>query len=183
MTKKQNSGTPVPFPDSYWVIPGKFLAGEYPRTEDRETSLKKIQSLLASGIRHIIDLTEPGEINRSGIPLLEYRPLLETFKLPLHVTRYPIRDKGIAEKSYVKAILDEIDETMGKGTSLYLHCWGGHGRTGLVVGCWLARHGLGQSRQIFEHMRSLRNRMKDGWKDSPETEGQKKMVLDWHIGE
>ena len=25
---------------------------------------------------------------------------------------------------------------------VYVHCWGGIGRTGTVVGCWLVRHGM-----------------------------------------
>ena len=34
-----------------------------------------------------------------------------------------------------------IDEAMSAGKAVYVHCWGGVGRTGTVVGCWLVRHG------------------------------------------
>ncbi|MFZ5949388.1 MAG: fused DSP-PTPase phosphatase/NAD kinase-like protein [Candidatus Rifleibacteriota bacterium] len=30
---------------------------------------------------------------------------------------------------------------MAAGKPVYVHCWGGLGRTGVVVGCWSRRHG------------------------------------------
>ena len=38
-------------------------------------------------------------------------------------------------------LLDAIDTAMRDGKTVYLHCWGGVGRTGNVVGCSLVRHG------------------------------------------
>ena len=42
----------------------------------------------------------------------------------------------------MKRILDDVDEAIAGGGLTYVHCWGGIGRTGTVVGCWLVRHGL-----------------------------------------
>ena len=42
---------------------------------------------------------------------------------------------------YMSSILDAIDAALGNGKTIYLHCLGGVGRTGTVVGCWLVRHG------------------------------------------
>ena len=39
-------------------------------------------------------------------------------------------------------ILDDVDAALADGGAVYVHCWGGIGRTGTVVGCWLVRHGL-----------------------------------------
>lgn len=39
-------------------------------------------------------------------------------------------------------ILDALDTAIADGHTIYLHCWGGIGRTGTVVGCWLVRHGM-----------------------------------------
>lgn len=39
----------------------------------------------------------------------------------------------------MRAILDAIDRAAG--SIVYVHCWGGHGRTGTVAGCYLVRHG------------------------------------------
>ena len=34
------------------------------------------------------------------------------------------------------AILDSLDTAIADEHTIYLHCWGGIGRTGTVVGCW-----------------------------------------------
>jgi hypothetical protein len=36
----------VPFPRSYWVVPGKFLAGYYPGSRDSVTAQAKLKNLL-----------------------------------------------------------------------------------------------------------------------------------------
>ena len=67
---------PVPFPDSYWVLPGKVLAGEYPRTKEEDASRAKLSSLLECGITAMVDLTEENE-RHSGIPLKPYHRWIE----------------------------------------------------------------------------------------------------------
>lgn len=174
--------TGTPFPDSYWVVPGRFLAGEYPRNLDESESLEKIRSLLSFDIKLFLDLTEPGESSFSGAPLLEYDSLLEKAGLPVEHKRFPIPDRGIASVEAIKRILDEIDRNIGEGRPVYLHCWGGHGRTGLVAGCWLARHGEASREEVLDRLRSLRAGMPDGWKNSPETAEQISLVLGWNRG-
>jgi hypothetical protein len=51
-----------PDPDTYWVVPGKLLAGEYPGALDSEEARRRLRRFLAAGVRHFIDLTEAGEI-------------------------------------------------------------------------------------------------------------------------
>ena len=50
-----------PVENCYWVIPGQFLAGEYPGDIDEESSRVKINDLIRSGITAFIDLTEENE--------------------------------------------------------------------------------------------------------------------------
>jgi len=54
----------LPIENCYWVVPGKLLAGEYPRDREEESSRVKINALLSAGIKSFIDLTEEDE----GIP-------------------------------------------------------------------------------------------------------------------
>ena len=55
----------VPFNQSYWVQPGLLLAGCYPGAEDHEQAHRQLKGLVACGIRHIINLMQTAEINRS----------------------------------------------------------------------------------------------------------------------
>ena len=49
---------------------------------------------------------------------------------------------GTPTAGHVMQILDDIDAVRADGGTVYVHCWGGVGRTGTVVGCLLVRHGL-----------------------------------------
>ena len=66
-----------------------FLAGEYPRDMDEESSRVKINALIHSGITVFIDLTDKND------NLLPYAYLLET---ALH-QRFPIRDVSIPDST------------------------------------------------------------------------------------
>ena len=55
--------TPRPIDNCYWVVPGKLLAGEYPRNVDDASSQQKIARLTDAGVSVFIDLTEAGELS------------------------------------------------------------------------------------------------------------------------
>src|SRR5271154_437920 len=130
---------PRPNGNTYWVMPPKFLAGEYPGDKDTDIARKKIKQFLAAGIRHFVDLTEDRE-------LAPYEAILseEALKSSINATyrRFPIRDNSVPRDSdYLAEILLAIDSRIREEGAVYLHCWGGVGRTGLVVACWLQEHG------------------------------------------
>ncbi len=164
--------------DSYWVIPGRLLAGEYPARIERPDATKRLDSLLAEGIDTFFDLTELGELSQY-LPLLEERARLK--QVDVKHRRFPIVDFGLPERSTMLAILDGIDAALANGHNVYLHCWGGLGRTGMAVGCYLVRHGqTGEAalQQISEFWRSQSARRSSAL--SPETPDQVQFVLDWH---
>ena len=77
-------------------------------------------------------------------------------------------------------ILDAIDTSLDAGHTVYVHCWGGVGRTGTIVGCWLMRHGLTGDDALEQ--------IAEWWKDvekaeripfSPETHEQQEYVRRW----
>ena len=51
----------IPFERSYWVIPGKVLAGEIPSSLNNDTRINKLQQLLNLKIDVIINLMESNE--------------------------------------------------------------------------------------------------------------------------
>lgn len=46
----------LPFERSYWIIPGKLMAGEYPAAPDETESYKKLDGLIRVGIKTVINL-------------------------------------------------------------------------------------------------------------------------------
>lgn len=158
-----------PIPDSYWVVPGKLLAGEYPGAKLDADALQRLKSFSASGVTSFVDLTEESE------GLSPYSSLLDGAKW----MRLPIADGGCPTPEQMRAILDSIDGELADDRVVYAHCWGGHGRTGTVVGCWLVRHGL-VPKAALAQIGKLRVGVPDAdWMPSPETSGQVRLVERW----
>ena len=53
---------PTPIANSYWVIPGRLLAGEYPGASSRSETMTRLQRLLTAGVSSFLDLTEDHEM-------------------------------------------------------------------------------------------------------------------------
>jgi hypothetical protein len=166
--------------NAYWVLPGQLLAGEYPRDWDDKTSQRRLDSLLAIGVNFFLDLTEERE---PGVrPYLELaRDLAAGLGRPLGYQRRPIRDFDVPSPAQMVDILDTIDAALTAGNVIYVHCYGGIGRTGTVVGCYLVRHGL-DGPSALTRLAQLRRDTPAGARLSPETEAQRQLVLNWRAG-
>ena len=53
---------PKPIAESYWVIPGRLLAGKYPGGKNLQELERRLGALLDAGFNAFLDLTEPGEM-------------------------------------------------------------------------------------------------------------------------
>ena len=155
------SGMDAPTPESYWVEPGALLAGKYPRTQ-------AIDALLGSGVTLFVDLTQEAELEA-------YAHLVGP---GVRHVRMGIPDMDVASAEKMRRTLDLIDREHARGGTAYVHCRGGAGRTGTVVGCWLVRRGL-TGDAALERIAALRAGSPALWLASPETEYQRRMVRDW----
>ena len=168
-----------PLSNSYWVDLGRFAAGEYPSATDPHKAAALLRALLCAGIDHFIDLTTLRD------PLEPYVEMAKREASRLGVSvgweRHPIVDKSVPRSpERMSGILDAIDAAMSDGKNVYLHCWGGVGRTGTVVGCWLVRHGRTGDEAL--------DQIAEWWKDvekawrmpcSPEMPEQRDYVRSW----
>jgi len=167
-----------PVPRSYWVLPGRLLAGEYPGSTLLHEAYEKTRDLLNLDINVFIDLTLDDHLD-------PYEPILkrEAFRQQktYQYLKLGFRDMSAPSRREMKSILDQIDAQLDAGRNLYIHCWGGIGRTGTVVGCYLARHGItGQA--ALDEIGRLRLAVPGG-RESPETDEQRRMVLGWQAGQ
>lgn len=159
-----------PIKNSYWVTP-QFCAGRYPGNVHRARRIEYVGNLEASGISLFIDLTEEGELET-------YAEVLKDAK---HV-RMPIRDFSVTTTENYRMILDRIDAAIADDQAVYVHCWGGIGRTGTIVGCWLVRHGMAPQAAL-DQIKEWRKDNPNRYKPSPETEEQRQIVLGWRRGQ
>jgi protein tyrosine phosphatase len=174
---------PVPFPRSYWVIPGKLLAGCYPGDKNPKEATAKPTALINSGIRHVISLMEPDETDSSLHRFVPYADLMKSIAARMKVSvtfdKFSIKDLSIPTEHHMTRILNQIDLCIKHGQPVYVHCWGGIGRTGTVVGCYLVRHGLATGKNVLDMIRDLRRETEDSGKGSPEMREQREMVVGW----
>lgn len=166
-----------PIQESYWVEPGRLLAGEYPAHFDAERTRKRIVALLEAGFDTFIDLTKPNETVAYIRLLLDEAKLYE---VDVKHLRFPIGDFGLPTPELMTRILDTIDTELEAGRRIYLHCWGGIGRTGTTVGCYLVRRGKSGEealRQLAEWWKRVPKSIIHPL--SPETREQADFILHW----
>jgi protein-tyrosine phosphatase len=176
-----SSSTP-PTRWSYWVIENRLLAGAFPGAPDPSEHRRKVDSLVTAGIRAVINLMETTETDHQGRYFAAYESIVTELAAPdpAECVRYPIPDVSVPKPKQMSAILNHIDQSMGAGRPVYVHCWGGVGRTGTVVGCWLLRHGLATHDDVLDTLSELRAQdIERGHRMSPETHEQQRFVRDW----
>jgi hypothetical protein len=175
--------TPKPFDRAYWAASGRLLAGCYPGDLDPEAARRKLQSLIDCGVGKIINLTGTTEVGTGGKPFVDYRPLLEELARKagqvIQVERLPIHDMRVPTPDQMKTILDKIDDANDNGQAVYVHCWGGKGRTGMVVGCYLARHGLALGEAALKRLNELTKAATYDFGYVPQTPEQCAFVRNW----
>ena len=166
-----------PISESYWVEPGRLLAGEYPGGYDEEQARKRIDALVKAGFNTFIDLTQPNEMSPYVNILNEQA---QVHHMDVRYQRFPIGDFGLPTREQMISILDTIDTELQAGRKLYLHCRGGIGRTGTTVGCYLVRGGkTGEEalRQLAEWWKSVPKSFYHS--RSPETFEQMSFIRYW----
>jgi hypothetical protein len=157
---------------AWWVEPDRLLAGEYPGSLDSAQARRKVELLVSAGIDSTIDLTTKGE-------LLPYEPTFRAIAAEAgrEVRRFscPIPDMDVIDDDGYDAILAVIRAELDAGRKVYLHCWGGMGRTTTVVGCLLADTGLDYE-SVIERIAALRADTKKAHTPCPQTSSQHDVI-------
>lgn len=166
-----------PILESYWVVPGRLLAGEYPAQFDEEVTRKRLDALIEAGFDLFIDLTKPNETWPYHRTLREEANVYGVEVTPL---AFPIGDFGLPGPEQMNSILDAIDEGLQAGRKIYLHCLGGIGRTGTTVGCYLVRQGKSGADALDQLSAWWKSVPKSRYHPrSPETARQANFILTW----
>ena len=155
-----------PISESNWVILKHLLVGAFPASPNDEETLENLYGILTKGITTFVCLQE--EYNPNVTPQqyknnIGIRPYLKDL---LHITskvelyrqekndpyfepaiakpddieflHFPIKDCKTASDLQVYSFCFELARRLVAGEKLYIHCWGGHGRTGTIVSILLS---------------------------------------------
>ena len=110
---------------------GRLVAGRHPCAGDLDDAPRVVRQLAEQGVTLFVDLTQDGELE----------PYEHHVAPPGRRLSRPIRDLSVPSGEELVETLDAIDAELEAGGAVFVHCWAGCGRTGVVVGCWLVRHG------------------------------------------
>ena len=172
-----------PFSRTWWIDEGRILGGRFPGTPDPDETEAMLASLVDGGFSLIVNLQEPDERGGKGKRFSDYAPLVAKLaaerSLRVETCRLSVPDASVPDVTFMRQILDRIDGALAEGRRVYVHCWGGHGRTATVGGCWMVRHGatpeqafqtIAANRAHDDHLAKMR---------SPETPEQREFIRRW----
>ena len=120
-----------------WLIEGK-LAGSGGLIHHEE-----LVWLREQGIGAIMSLTERS-LRREKMLLHRLDPLGFTYR---HI---PIVDETAPSQAQVDEFVGFVDEMLGQGRAVLVHCRGGYGRTGTMLACYLVSRGWGAEQAMAE---------------------------------
>jgi ribA/ribD-fused uncharacterized protein len=149
-----------------YFIKDKALFGSYPTQED-------IKELEKNGVRHFVNLT------------FDHEKKIVPYKTKYNYINFPIKDRSVPDdwtnfaKFIIKLshILKNIDKDM-----MYIHCKGGHGRSGVVVAsliCFTFNLTPSEALDWTKISHSKRLIMREKWRKlgAPQTLQQKNFVF------
>ncbi|EFN57179.1 hypothetical protein CHLNCDRAFT_143577 [Chlorella variabilis] len=147
-----------PTPWSNWIIKGRLLAGAYPASLDDAETQRILTTLLELGVNTFVclqaefSLHTPDAAWRSGQGLRPYIKDAQQILIRARETRsqrimqdkldflhLPIIDGNVTSDVALSRLADDCCIRILRGERMYIHCWGGHGRTGTLVAVMLGR--------------------------------------------
>lgn len=142
-----------PLNQSFYTGIEHVYAGEYPGDKDEEKARAKIQQMILFGVRHFVDLTG----------FWELRPYVHLLPTGTTHTRFPIQDCGVPNSvDDVYRLLNKIKDLLKQDDGIvFIHCWGGVGRTGTIVACYIAEE---MENPTFE---TVMKRLRDSFLEMP----------------
>jgi ADP-ribosylglycohydrolase len=146
---------------------GRVLGGEFPGDrDDPDATRLKLTLLARAGIGTIIDLTDE---NDWLTPYEEHFPAVAAEQgIALRRIAHPIPDMGVTSPEHEDRIVADIEKALEDGRKVFIHCWGGVGRTGTAVGVWHVSRGCSPEQALQRIAAARRGTMK-GERPSPET--------------
>lgn len=138
-----------------WVVPGYVMAGVFPGWDganfvEVEDARKNLSAIVGDGINAFVSLCSelPAEEGGGGCvrhpyfpKYMSYREILKGMGCDVNnalvFKHCPLEDQKDMSDAQLIAILNIVMGLLAEGRRVFIHCAGGHGRTGMVVACLL----------------------------------------------
>jgi hypothetical protein len=168
-----------PISESYWVEPGRLLAGEHPGHWDEGVVRRRLTGLLDAGIRLFIDLSARSDAVHAYKAMLE--KICRDRGIFAEYLWEPMRENEVPDlPEDVVHVLSAIQAGLEAGIRVYVHCNDGVGRTGMVMGCWLVERGFDPEAALVELARRFAAMNKSqSYRCTPSSALQAEWVENW----
>lgn len=140
-----------------------ILAGQYPGSPYPIAHAIKSSTLAQEGCHVIVNLMEEEELKR----FVPYEMIVKQLNPSIKFMHIPIVDMGVPNLHELETALLFLDEIVNQ--KVYIHCWGGHGRTGTVVGAYLISCMGMEVKDALSQIRTQRLKTPFGDAPSPQT--------------
>ncbi|CAE7844688.1 unnamed protein product, partial [Symbiodinium microadriaticum] len=116
---------------SNWVVPGRLMAGDRSSLDSEET----LRAIFSSGVTTVVCLQTRQETSAA----VDYRKKAKALNPRVAFVEQPIPDQEVTDDAMVEELVSQLLERLAAGEVLYVHCRGGHGRTGTICAILLGR--------------------------------------------
>eukprot|EP00928_Gymnodinium_smaydae_P085518 TRINITY_DN68_c2_g1_i1.p1 TRINITY_DN68_c2_g1~~TRINITY_DN68_c2_g1_i1.p1 ORF type:complete len:773 (+),score=140.74 TRINITY_DN68_c2_g1_i1:74-2392(+) len=116
---------------SNWVVPTLLLCGDRSSLD----SDAGMNSILDAGLTTIVCL----QTRQETVTAVDYKKRAAAKKSGTKFVEQPIPDQEITDDAVIGELITQLLERLNQGEVLYIHCRGGHGRTGTVCALLLGR--------------------------------------------
>ena len=164
---------PNPTPNCNYLLDERIMFGWYPCYTSTGPLSNNVKDILKTGRNVFVNLTSIKERSE----LYNYIPdVLNVVEAPIFIN-YPIKDVGLPLDidSYIK-LIDLLHLLVVRGDKLYIHCRGGHGRSGIVAACLLIHMGYSNQEALDLVSKAHKTRSYIPDYPCPQTEEQAQFV-------
>jgi len=116
---------------SNWVVPGSLLCGDRSSLDSEDGLI----AILKAGVTTIVCLQSRQETSVA----VDYKKRARSIRDGMKFLEQPIPDQEVTEDVLIEDMIDRLLDLLAQGQVLYVHCRGGHGRTGTICALLLGR--------------------------------------------
>jgi len=123
----------------YWIKNERFRLAIIPRPRGQDWLADDVRALRGAGVDVVVSALTPVETEEWGLRD-ESRCCSEN---GLTFLSFPIEDRSVPTSlREFDGLIDSVTDYLREGKAVVVHCWGGVGRSSMIVACALIRNGL-----------------------------------------
>ncbi len=166
-------------PTSNWLIKNKIIMGAYPDPDS-----KYAEQLVKLGVTTFISLQTKEELKKFRSYKEQAINKAKNINKKVEFINFPIEDRKITDDKetikFVKFIIDEKLSKLKEGDMIFIHCYGGKGRTGIITALILSWYYKMSYQEVIdmleEKFQTRCNKGGKGKMSCPQTKEQFKQV-------